>query len=312
MKIPTRRQRILNMVALVAGVTVVFAAAAVVSRTVFERPHEHAPLPLPARRAGTVPSQPELFQITALEGDVEAQHDGTWALLQAGDYLSLDDVVRTPPHGRVILRRGAAEIEVSERSQLKVDMIAHETARFAVVGGAGDVSAAVTGDHESLEITSNETATVNQGQARWVVSGRNGRVNVASSAGVVSFTARGQQVLVRAGHESHANPGEPPSEPEGIPPEVLLSVFWPERTGAGTTAQVRGKTRASTRVRVNGQTVPVEADGTFTAPVQVGAGGTPVSVQAEDITGRRKEASNVLRAARAPVLEPKKEDLWKK
>jgi hypothetical protein len=313
MKPATRRRRIANAIALAVGVTSVFAAAAVVSRAVFEAPRERVS-PLPGLRlpAPAQPVQPQLFQITALEGEVEAQHDGAWSLLQAGDYLSRDDVVRTPVGGRATLRRGAIEIEIRERSQVKLDKLADATARLAVLEGAGDVSAAVTADNETLEIASNDTATVNRGQARWVVSGREGHVYVATKTGEVSFSAHGREVLVRAGHESHAANGEPPSEPEGIPEDVLLSVFWPQRAHTGDDAPVRGKTRPSSRVRVNGRPVPVERDGSFQAPVRLEDGDNSVQVEAEDIVGRRRTLSNVLRGnGRAPVLEPKKEDLWK-
>jgi hypothetical protein len=316
MRTPGGQRRLRNALALTLGVAGVFGVAALVSRAVFEGPRERAsPLPFPSRRTppAALPSAPQLFQVTALEGEVDTLHDGAWILVQAGDFLSPDDVLRTPPGGRASLRRGSSEIEVRERVQLKLGKLANANARFDVVGGAGDVSAAVTGDDESLEIASAETRTVNRGQARWVVSGRAGRVHVATSTGEVKFSARGKEVLVRAGHESHANAGGTPSEPEGIPPEVLLSVFWPERPAHGSTAAVRGKTRPSSRVRVNGEAVAVDPDGGFAAPVRIGAGDNPVSVEAEDIVGRRKALTNVLRSgSRAPLLEPKKEDLWKK
>jgi hypothetical protein len=141
--------------------------------------------------------------------------------------------------------------------------------------------------------------------------GPKGRVDVATTVGQVGFAARGHKVMVGAGQESSAAPGLPPSEPRPIPPELLLSVFWPEpsRTAEPT---IRGKTRPSTRVRINGEPVPVAENGDFAAAVPAQVGDNPVSVQAEDITGRRKTVETVIRRdPPAPVLEAEKEDLWK-
>jgi hypothetical protein len=65
-------------------------------------------------------------------------------------------------------------------------------------------------------------------------------------------------------------------------------------------------------VRVNGTPVPVGEDGRWSAPVPVSVGEHPVSVQADDLAGRRKTVeSKIRRQPSAPVLESEKEDLWK-
>jgi hypothetical protein len=310
-----RTRRILNTVALAAGVAAVFGIASVVSRRVFERPHERASsLPALGRSELTAAAEKEraLFRVAAIEGSVETLHDGQWYLVQAGDFLSLDDVVRTPRGTRAILRRGGSEILLRENVDIRLKRLADATARFDLLRG-GSVATAVSGP-ETVEIGASESSTVNQGPARWIVSQTPlGTVQVATAEGEVRFSAKGKDVLVREGHESHADPGQPPTPPEEIPDELLLSVFWPERDKQEGSTDVRGKTRVSTRVRVNGKPIDVKPDGSFATPVPLGMGDNQISVEAEDILGRRKTISNTIRREpRAPVLEPEKEELWKK
>ena len=65
----------------------------------------------------------------------------------------------------------------------------------------------------------------------------------------VAVKDRSVEVKGAKGTVSFAPRGMPPSEPRPIPPELLLSVFWPEPGHALEAGTVRGKTRPSSRVR---------------------------------------------------------------
>jgi len=308
-----RRRRLLATAGLACGVGLVLAVASLISRLYFEQPSPRGAAPILRGRAvlnAPAPVQPSLFRVSALEGRVMTLYREQWSLVAAGDHLSLQSVIRTYPDAKALLRRGGTEIEIRGGVDIRLAELATRTARFDLLRG-GMVTAAVPAE-DIVEIEAGHGKTRNEGAARWVVSvGPKGRLDVATTEGKVGFQAKGDKVTVPAGHQSTALSDAPPSEPKPIPPELLLSVFWPEPSRAAAPV-VRGKTQPSTRVRVNGQDVPVSDDGRWSAPVPVPVGTHPVSVQAEDIAGRRKtEQSVIRRQPAAPVLESEKEDLWK-
>jgi hypothetical protein len=315
MKIPpARRRRILATAALACGVGLVLAVASWISRVYFERPSARGTAPILRGRSvlsGPAPVQPSLFRVSALEGRVMTLYRDQWSLVAAGDHLSLQAVIRTFPDAKALLRRGTTEVEIRGGVDIRLAELATRTARFDLLRG-GNVSADVKQNDETIEIGASDSRTRNVGAARWVVSlGPRGRVDVATTAGRVGFEAQGSRVTVPAGHESSAPPGQPPSEPRAIPPELLLSVFWPEPSPAPAPV-VRGKARPSTRIEINGTPVPVDDEGRWAAPVSIPVGEHPVSVKAQDIAGRRKTVDALIkRQPVAPVLEPEKEDLWK-
>jgi hypothetical protein len=313
MKLPHARRRILTTVGLACGVGLVLAVASFLSRVFFEQPAARNAPTLRARlsTSATAAPQPSMFRVAAIEGRVEAEYGGQWSLVAAGDQLPIQSLIRTFPESRAILRRGGSEIDIRENVDTRLSELAAQTARFDLLRG-GNVRAAVAEDSQTVEIGAGDVATRNRGAARWVVSlGPRGRVDMAVSGGTVGLHSAGKEVAVQEGQESDAFPGLPPSEPRPVPAELLLSVFWPEPSRAPSLA-VRGKTRPSTRVKVNGNPVPVGEDGRFMAPVPAKVGNNPVSVQAEDLAGRRKTVDAVIRREPpAPVLENAKEDLWK-
>jgi hypothetical protein len=314
---PNVPRRVLSSVALAGAVAAVLTVATVFSRYFFERPLARPAAPiLKGRPILGQPDggQPNLFRVAAIEGRVLVLYRGQWSLVAAGDYLSLQSELRTAGESRAMLRRAGAEIEVRENVQIRLGELADQTARIDMVSG-GQLRAAVAEAGQIVEIGAEQTATRNLGgPARWVVSvGTRGRVHVAAGAGKVGFTAQGRQVTVHTGEESFAPKGSAPSEPRPIPAELLLSVFWPEpRQVAIMSPMVRGKTRPSSQVRINGTPVPVDDDGRFAAQVPLQVGDNPLSVEAQDIDGRRKKVEAVIkRDAQAPLLEPAREDLWK-
>lgn len=307
-----RPHKVVGPVAVVGAVLAILGVAAMVSRAFFEGAVVQAPPRPPTARAERAAAEAGQFRVAEVEGPVEAFQGGQWYVVQAGDRVSLKDIIRVPRGARALLRRGGTEVEVQENGDFRLESVLAESASFGVLRG-GRVVANVGAEGESLEITARETRSVNQGPARWVVSQLpGGQVSVRAARGSVRFGAQGKEVRVAQGTESTAQPGQPPSDPEPIPVDILLSVIWPEIDREAETVQVKGKAAASSRVTVNGRETTVAADGTFSVPVKVGPSPSRIDVIAEDPLGQKKAATRVLeRPERAPVLETSEEDLWK-
>lgn len=299
---------------LLASATIAAAllAAGIGSKKLFERSGTTMPpRPLRVSRALLPQTDAGRFRVTGLQGSVECVQDGRTYVLQPGDLLSLQDVIRTPANARVLLRRGGSEIEVRENLEVRVEALAAQAARFAVLSGEGNMAATVEGDEETVAIAADSTLAVNEGASRWVVArGESGQVAVAVASGQVQFAAAGRTVEVTSGTESVAAPGQAPSAPTPFTDDLLLSVIWPEAP-VTEVAQIQGTARPSSRVTINGHPVQVSADGTFSAEIPLQVGDNPVDVQARDLEGRAKQLQrSVKRLPKPPALEAAKENLW--
>ena len=253
------------------------------------------------------------FQVASATGSVEAQRAGQWVPIKAGDTLTRTDVVRTAAGARAILQLSAGtEIELRERVEIGLDRLASGA---TVDLRHGKVVARVSGS-ESVEITSRDTRTANEGPAHFVVlSDERGRVSVASLAGKAKFTAGGRSLTLPQGTQSTSVAGAAPSDPERIPEEVLLEVVWPaaEQRHAAADTEVKGRAAPSSSVTVNGTRTEVGTDGQFTATVPLRTGKNALEVKVEDLGGRTRQASaTLLRRGPPPALTPEATDLWKK
>ena len=296
------------VVAVVAGVLLV---ATYMSRRFFENRKPEMPAGLSPVAPVVPESDPNLFRVTALQGEVEAYQNGQWYIVRPGHLLSNKDVIRTKPGARAMLRRGGVELDVRDNMDLRLDELEKETAHVGLPRG-GKVSASVAGDKEHVEITALHTKTANVGAARFVVSvSPSGKVNVATMEGAARFAGKGKEVVVPGGSVSTALPDQAPGDPESIPQEILLSVIWPEDDRLDGQAKIKGKAQPSSRINVNGVETEVGMDGTFHTAVPLKVGKNHVQVEAEDIVGRTKSVDRVVtRAAPAPSLEPAAQEIW--
>jgi hypothetical protein len=310
MRLTQRQRRTVATGAMVAAVAGTLAVASIVSRQFFEGPSRTVAPHHPQVDAGL--AMPALYRVAAVEGAVESLHNGQWYVVQAGDLLPLQDVIRTNKGATAILRRGGTEVEVREDVDIRLERLAADSS-FALLRG-GSVIANVEDANAQVEITAAGTRAVNKGMARFVAKLRpDGSVVVATAKGEVLFAARGKEVNITAGHESTARPGQVPDDPEPIPEELLLSVIWPEIEHAEPKAPVTGRVRPSSQVRVNGVAAEVHSDGRFVSSVPLNVGPNKVEVQAEDVLGHKKVVNRVIRRpAPSPVLEPTDEELWKR
>jgi hypothetical protein len=297
-------------------------AASRLSRTFFERPDDPSPRPSSAAAAVAARARgPALdgaaadgntFQVVMAGGQVEAFRDGSWIAIRRGDMLTLQDLVRTAPGARAVLRIGASvEIELREKVEIRLDRISATGATVDLRRGKLVTHVGRAGD--KVVITARDTETSNQGPAHFIVmAADSGRVSVAATQGTARFAARGKEVAVTQGTESHSEPGGVPAEPERIPEDVLLSVVWPEGERHAATAPVEGEVQPSSLVTVNGVPVPVSPDGRFVASVPLRDGANELEVETEDLSGRRKTSSTTLvrQAARPPKLKALPAKLW--
>jgi uncharacterized protein (UPF0548 family) len=270
------------------------------------------PAGLPSLLPRIRPAGPAQFRVSTLAGNVEAFQNGQWWVARAGHLLSPQDVVRTHDDSSASLLRGSVEIKLGGNMDLRVDKLEKDNTKLGLLRGT--LSANVGKDNEKVEIEARGTRTINVGAARFTVSAPpSGKVSVATSEGEARFEAQGKQVLVGKGNESTAFPGAAPSDPEPIPEQILLSVIWPEDDKAESVSKIRGRASPSSRVRVNGEEIPVQSNGSFQTHVPVAETPTHVRLDVEDILGRQTAVDKVLRRPpRAPSLQTKDEWLWKK
>ncbi|HET6282851.1 MAG TPA: hypothetical protein VFH73_17940 [Polyangia bacterium] len=304
-----------GFVLLALGLAAALYGATRVSRALFERPAaSSASIPTPALTGAQARVETNLFQVTDALGQVDAYRDGRWIAVQKGDFLSLQDVVRTVPGANAVLRLGGSmEIELREKVEIRLDRLSRAGAsvdlrRGKVVARVGDPS-------ENLAITARETQTSNEGPARFVVmAAENGAVSVAATTGRARFAAGGKTVTLAEGTQTTAEPGRAPADPEKIPEDVLLSVVWPDGERHGEQAAINGQVGPSSLVTVNGTPVAVSPDGRFAAAIPLREGSNVVNVEAEDLSGRRKQSTSTLLrpSTRPPKLAPVPSQLWKR
>jgi hypothetical protein len=331
--------RTIIVAALAVGIVVV---ATRVSRRLFEPPEpagrtDHEAEASPAARPGT--EDEHVFEVMSATGKVEAQRGDSWVPIQRGDRLTRSDVVRTSAASGAVLRLGAGtEIELRAGVEIRLDAwsasgpaTASASAPAPAPGGPsrqggasvdlrrGKVLARV-GNAGALSITARDTQTTSEGPARFVVlADEHGRVAVATIAGTTRFAAGGKAVTLPAGTASASQGGGPPEDPEHISEDVFLNVVWPtvDRKG-GDHAAIKGRATPSSVVTVRApgglETTAVGTDGQFSVTVPVGAGKTPIEVEAEDLAGHTKQTSTTLvrRPPPPPALTPEATDLWKK
>ena len=258
---PQGRNHVLRLqIGVLALVAVILGGATLLARFFFEREHSDLPAGVSLMSPRTTLAEPIQFRVSALAGNVEAFQNGQWYVARAGHLLSSKDVVRTHDGSRALLRRGSVEIELRDNMDIRLDKLGNRTASLGLLRG-DRVSANVGKDDEHLEIKAMDTRTENVGAARFVVAvAPSGHVSVAATEGAARFESLGKKVLVRKGMESSAAPGKPPTDPEPIPEQLLLSVIWPQDETSDGVSKLKGQASPSSRVWVNRQEVPVHPD----------------------------------------------------
>jgi hypothetical protein len=312
---PPRRARRFGLVVLAVVVGTGVFAASRVSRLLFQRGRGEPSLASVQETAAADAGAADrsIFQVVSADGQVDAYRDGRWIAIRQGDLLTRDDLVRTVPGAHAVLRLSAGgEIELREKVEIRLDRLS--AAGSSVDLRHGKVVARVAAANDTLAITARETTTSTEGPAHVVVQAdEHGQVSVATLKGKARFTSAGKTVELPEGTEtSSPRAGAPPEDPERIPEEVLLEVVWPEGDHHADAAHIAGRVRPASLVTINGADTAVGTDGRFTATIPLREGGNRVTVEAEDVAGRRRQSAATLlrRSTRPPRLAPVPGELW--
>jgi hypothetical protein len=111
-----------------------------------------------------------------------------------------------------------------------------------------------------------------------------GTVAVGTEAGEVTFVGKGKMVIVRAGQQAIARPGEAPSDPAPIPNSLLLKVALPATATVNKPKLVLvGHVEPGARVDVQGHVVNADATGRFEWPTTLKEGRNTIDVKAQSV-----------------------------
>jgi hypothetical protein len=228
--------------------------------------------------------------VVAVIGDVvRLSPNGGTSAVAAGQRLRAEDSVRTGRGGRTDLQLGArSRITVGESTQLTVREITEKLHRFKLTRGRIAVDYQADGAR-LLRIESADGGAVAETQgARFGVLSTGTAVAIATSTGEVNLTSQQKTVEVRAGMQSVAAAGKPPSGAEPIPAKLLLKVAdaAAAQEREGLCAEVEGTAPAGAEVLVDGAPAAVAEDGRFRVRVPGGPDKKDVTVAIRDASGR--------------------------
>jgi hypothetical protein len=258
--------------------------------------------------------QPELeATLTNTSGTVEVRRDGSWLPAAQGEALAYDDSIRTAGGATAGLKLGDISVVLEQRSEVTVREMSDEVKNLRL--DKGILAAKVQGGgKEKLRVRaagSSAVAEAAEGSFTVFNDGK-GLVAVAPSSGTVQLTSSGGDQLLAAGERGVVTDDKAPKV-DKVPQTVLLNVNWPEDDLARPRdVVVTGKVEATTRVEINGVSVPVSRDGSFEAPVSVKRGKNPVSIVARDLSGTTRTSNNSIAVSqKAPKAHADTKNLWK-
>lgn len=250
------------------------------------------------------------IELLSTKGDVQTLRNGEWTKASTGQ-LEPDDAVRTNGKGSATVAIGASKVVVERDSQVTVKDSADKVADLQLEKGR--VRADLVDEDMTLRIRaagSDAVAEAKKGSFSVFNDGR-GLVAVASKTGQVKLSGGGGDVLLSAGEQGQVV-GQSHPEKKKLRKAVLLSVVWPNKKQArGRQTTVRGKSEVGSTVTVNGEVVPVSADGKFSADVPLAKGRNSFTVTARDLLGREKTRTKRLNIERTPPkVEADTDNLW--
>jgi hypothetical protein len=224
--------------------------------------------------------------VVEIEGEVDREVDGHWQPVRPGDKLSPTDSIRTRLDGRAVLDVAGVRVEldrVSRLSSIVATRVELSEGRVSarVPSGKREFGVSVDGSDAVAETESGEFAVLADGE---------GAATVATVSGSVRVTAKNQTVDVPAGTQSIVGRGEAPSAPTPIPASLFLKVQKPQRkVQRSRQLSLSGTTVPGAALTINGRQVAVDAEGRFSAVVDLDEGENRVLVQTRDVIGRAAE-----------------------
>ncbi len=220
------------------------------------------------------------FKVNSVTGTADrAEAGGPWLPVQRNDLLGVDVQLRTGPEGRVEISRGElSQLTIAGSTQLGIRELTTAVHRFQMTRGIVTVDYHPDGGRVvRIEDTAGSAVAEAQG-ARFHVAAGGLTFAVASQTGSVALTAAGATVRVGAGEQALAQQGKVPTPARAIPTALLLKIAAASRVGAaGLCLDTTGRSEPGALVTLDGEPVPVGADGQF--PIRAarrGAGGVTV------------------------------------
>ena len=266
-----RRGPIRTIVEAAAVLAVLLGSAWLVFRGTLYRP----PAGAAQAHAAEDPKVDEAI-VVAVAGDVvRLSPAGGTSALAVGQRLRADDSVRTGRGGRTDLQLGArSRLTIAEGTQLTRGRIAVD---YQADGA------------RLLRIESADGGAVAETQgARFGVLSTGTAVAIATETGAVNLSSHGKTIEVRAGTQSIAVAGKPPSGAEPIAARLLLTVAdaAAAQEREGLCAEVEGTAPSGAEVLVDGAPAAVAEDGRFRVRVPSAPDKTSVVVSIRDAGGR--------------------------
>ena len=228
--------------------------------------------------------------VVAVAGDVvRLSPTGGTSALAVGQRLRADDSVRTGRGGHTDLQLGTrSRLTIAEGTQLTVREITEKVHRFKLTRGRIAVDYQADGAR-LLRIESADGGAVAETQgARFGVLSTGTAVAIATETGAVNLSSHGKTIEVRAGTQSIAVGGKPPSGAEPIPARLLLKVAdaAAAQEREGLCAEVEGTAPYGAEILVDGAPAAVAEDGRFRVRVPAAPDKTSVVVSIRDAGGR--------------------------
>ncbi len=261
--------------------------------------------------AAVVPKQLEAT-LTATEGTVEVRRNGAWLPAQEGASLGFDDALRTAQGATAGLQLGGVSVSVEQRSEVTVREMSDEVKNLRL--DKGILAATVQGGKGKLRVrAAGSSAVAETGEGNFTIfNDGKGLVAVAPSSGEVRLTSSGGDQVLAVGQRGVVRDDKKP-QVDKVPGAVLLKVNWPEDDLARPRdVVVRGTVDSTTRVEINGVSVPVMRDGSFEAPVALKRGKNKLAVVARDFAGTvRTTETNISVSRKPPKAHADTKNLWK-
>ncbi len=283
---PKARGKARTALEAIALVLAVVGAAWLLFRGTLYRP---APAAAASPHAAAEPRIDEAI-VVAVAGDVvRLSPNGGTSVLAVGQRLRAEDSVRTGRGGHTDLQLGArSRLTVAEGTQLTIREVTEKLHRVRLTRGRIAVDYQADGAR-LLRIESADGSAVAETQgARFGVLSTGTAVAIATETGAVNLTSQQKTVEVRAGTQSIAVAGKPPSGAEPIPAKLLLkladAVVVQDREAL--CADVDGTAPPGAEVLVDGAPAAVADDGRFRVRVPAAPGKTSVTVAVRDAGGR--------------------------
>lgn len=231
---------------------------------------------------------PETLLLASVSGGVEvAGADGVWRTARVGERLSANDRIRTDDEGGAQLTAADGSIvQLSPATDARVGELRRELKRLTL--GQGELTADVRDDPSrvfEVEVDGKGAVARTRG-ARFVATADGaGSAAVATRRGEVILSARGKEVVIRTGQFARLAAGGTPEAPRPLPESLFLKVSWPPSTSNRRPLVVVGQTAPNARVKVGGHYVRVDANGKYSATLDLADGEHELHVRASDLAG---------------------------